>query len=1848
LCQNATVGLLVRNRYRIVERLGAGGMGTVWAVEDALSGARVALKALWPEADGGPMVASLRAEFGLLAALRDPLLCRVHDFGRLPRGLELPGAPAGASSREGLFYTRELVAGDDLADAAAGAGRSLVAVCRWMASAARGLDALHRAGLRHGDFKPKNAIAVAGGAGLVRLIDFGLASGETDSRAAGTLAYMAPEVLERRPVDRRADLYALGISLYQLLSGALPSGARTGSEIVAWHLAGPRPSLAATRTGAPPALVELVARLIARDPEDRLPSAAEAAAALSAAGDAARDDEADAEAGTARDDKPDEPGVAMASGSARSRAGASAAGASAAGASAAGGGAGAAGRPGDGELVGGEAGGGPVFPPVGAACVAALERAFERRCEGRGGPAMVELEGAPGSGKSTILTELAWRAQLGGAEVVRGEARSGGHALGALGAALAQIEALRGGDAAGLAARLAARLAGEGGPGHVAHGVAGALAEAARAWPVLILLDDFDFADEGSRALAPAVALALPDEARVLLVAARSSGGAAPGDWPPAGEPERLSVPPLGPAEVEEIVRRAAGRCDERLAAWLSRQTGGNLLHLVHAVRALAARGFPAAEALAGLDLPPRLEEWERAQLVAAGRDPAAACEALAVLADPAEPALVAAVAGDRLARESAAAAALARAAERGLVRADPRGRFRMARPATAQALVGALDPARRAELHRRAAAALASAAPAPEPAALLRHRVRAGDAPAVRGTALPVLGQLRRAGDHAGALALGAAALDLVTRAAAAAGRPSGDGVRGVGSQAGVQVRQAGVVLVGAPPRGSDARVDGAATALRLEVGELAQLCGDLARADQALGPLVEGDAAPAAVRQRAQLALARACDGAGEPERAERLFRAAIAGPADAEPAASAARDLAAHYIRHGRAADALAVAEAALAAPGDTPARARIRGHLLAARAFARGTLGSAGPAAAELEQVAADAAQAGDPGLVAAALHFAARLAFSAGDYRRARAHYRAALAAAESVGELPRAATLRMNLAAMEHSSGEFAAALAHYASALSLFRAAGLATNAVLARRNLGHLLLELGEVEQARAELGAAAIAAGRLGLVVHEIGIEALLGIADWRSGHPGGGRRRLERARARFAELGDARRESETLLDLADLELDAAEGEADPAAHLEQAAAHLAAAARIPATREDTARRARSLALSADCAARQGDAAAARAHLEALRAPLAELEAQGGRQLEWDLRRIAARAAERIGDAAGAAEHHGRASSLLDEMAARLSESRRLSFWHDPRRRRLRRAAPLAPSLGPVADPLRSTVTAPSSEQMVDKLFRLLAIYRRLSTELDLDRLLELAMETAIELSGCDRGFLVLADPSGALRTAVSRNLAPAELATLAPAGPAPPPLGPAAASPETDGQAPYSRSIAERVFATGEVVVTSDARMDPRFARAESVHALHVGRVVCAPIHARGRVAGVLYLESRAGVGPIGADDLRLLMAFGDQAAVVLDSARLMAENARRSEELERARGEIEALLAERTALLEQRTEELASARRDLESVHRRFLGGRGAFGIVGRSPAMERVFEMIDRAAAADVPVLVIGESGTGKELVARALHQYGPRGAHPMVSVNCGALPEPLLESELFGHVRGAFTGADRPRRGLFEAADRGTLFLDEVGDTPPRMQAGLLRALQEGVIRPVGGTRDVRVDVRVVAAAQRPLEELVAGGRMREDLFYRLHVVAIPIPPLRERREDIPLLVEHVLAGIAERGGGARRALTRRALRALCEQPWPGNVRQLEHALTQACVMAEGEAIDLPELTHLLGGASGQPARGRAVEDRRSRERKRILDALERSGWNRSRAAEELGMPRRTFYRRLAEYDIQ
>ncbi|MGH7719016.1 MAG: sigma-54 interaction domain-containing protein, partial [Gemmatimonadaceae bacterium] len=308
------------------------------------------------------------------------------------------------------------------------------------------------------------------------------------------------------------------------------------------------------------------------------------------------------------------------------------------------------------------------------------------------------------------------------------------------------------------------------------------------------------------------------------------------------------------------------------------------------------------------------------------------------------------------------------------------------------------------------------------------------------------------------------------------------------------------------------------------------------------------------------------------------------------------------------------------------------------------------------------------------------------------------------------------------------------------------------------------------------------------------------------------------------------------------------------------------------------------------------------------------------------------------------------------------------------------------------------------------------------------------------------------------------------------------------------------------------------------------------------------------------------------------------------------------------------------------------------------------GMVGRAPPMRAVFDAIRTVAPTSATVLITGETGTGKELVARAIHELSPRRAGPFVPVNCASLAEGVLESELFGHVRGAFTGALRDRDGLFQAAGGGTIFLDEMGDVSPAVQQRLLRVLQERDVTPVGSSRAVHVDVRVVAAASGDLRERIAAGRLREDLYYRLKVFRIELPPLRERRTDIPLLVDAALERLGRAPAPARQACSPLAMRMLQGYAWPGNVRELLAVLESASITAGGQRIEAQHLPPEVRDSVPVAAAGReryAAQHSDNDERAQILAALEKADGVRARAADLLGMGRTTLWRKLKKYGV-
>ncbi|HVZ87589.1 MAG TPA: sigma 54-interacting transcriptional regulator, partial [Polyangia bacterium] len=517
------------------------------------------------------------------------------------------------------------------------------------------------------------------------------------------------------------------------------------------------------------------------------------------------------------------------------------------------------------------------------------------------------------------------------------------------------------------------------------------------------------------------------------------------------------------------------------------------------------------------------------------------------------------------------------------------------------------------------------------------------------------------------------------------------------------------------------------------------------------------------------------------------------------------------------------------------------------------------------------------------------------------------------------------------------------------------------------------------------------------------------------------------------------------------------------------------------------------------------------------------------------------------------------------------------------------------------------------------------RLLRINKRLNSELRLPRLLEMILDTVIELTDAERGFLLLEDDSGELAIKVARNIDQRSL--------------------ETEELA-LSRSIARQAAAGGQPVVTIDAAGDDRFREALSVSDLHLRSVLAVPLAIKGRVAGTIYVDHRLRKGAFDQDDVRLVLDFAEQAAIAVENARLLNELRRRERQVEALNRRLESELA-------ARREEISGIKVELRE-NREALAVRYDYrNIVGRTPRMLELFRLIDRITDTALPVVIQGESGTGKELVARALHANGPRRDRPFVGENCAAIPETLLESTLFGYVRGAFTGADHDTRGLFEIADGGTLFLDEVGEMSPGMQGKLLRVLQEGEIRRVGSERTRKVDVRIVAATNRDLGRMAEEGKFRRDLFFRLNVAPIGLPPLRDRRDDIPLMVEHFLSKLAKRNGrAAPKPIEPAVLSRLLAYRWPGNVRELENEVTRAEALS-GDRITAADLSPRVGAPdeAGGPAADPDDLTLKPRveglERSLVREALGRAGNNQTRAAELLGLSRFGLQKKLKRYNF-
>ncbi len=487
----------------------------------------------------------------------------------------------------------------------------------------------------------------------------------------------------------------------------------------------------------------------------------------------------------------------------------------------------------------------------------------------------------------------------------------------------------------------------------------------------------------------------------------------------------------------------------------------------------------------------------------------------------------------------------------------------------------------------------------------------------------------------------------------------------------------------------------------------------------------------------------------------------------------------------------------------------------------------------------------------------------------------------------------------------------------------------------------------------------------------------------------------------------------------------------------------------------------------------------------------------------------------------------------------------------------------------------------------EQQRDNFTVLYEIAQRINSILDEGELLEQVLETAMAHLDAERGYIVMVNPSDqrGFSVVVSKNFS----------------------TPKDADESAASSSVMNKVFTTGEPVLAFDALNDERFEASRSIVAQQILSVICVPLRLQDQTLGAIYLDSTKSRGKFNNETLKFLAVFGNLAAVAIENAhrydRLKTENVRLQNEVKS------------TNLFP---------------------------GIIGKSKPWTAALDLVQRVVDTDVSVLITGESGTGKELIARAIHSQGKRRDMSFMAINCSAIPEQLLESELFGYRKGAFTGANADKKGLVEYADGGTLFLDEVGDLPPALQAKFLRVLQEREIRRLGDHESKKVNVRLISATNRNLQEEIKGGRFREDLFFRLNIVEIHLPPLRDRPDDIPVLANHFMKSACETHGRNVRKIASGAMSKLLKHPWYGNVRELQNVVERAVVLSRGDEVSEEDLKLEQYSEDGLVQSGLTLEEF---ERKLVEKTLGETGGNRTRTAEKLGVSLRWLQYRLKEW---
>ncbi len=861
-------------------------------------------------------------------------------------------------------------------------------------------------------------------------------------------------------------------------------------------------------------------------------------------------------------------------------------------------------------------------------------------------------------------------------------------------------------------------------------------------------------------------------------------------------------------------------------------------------------------------------------------------------------------------------------------------------------------------------------------------------------------------------------------------------------------------------------------------------------------------------------------------------------------------------------------------------------------------------------------------------------------FRTGRIDEARERLERAIADAAAHEDAAREAALRINLANLERRGVGLEHAREHFERALELYERSGNLVGLAQARAQFGGALRESGELLLAQPLLESALALRERLGERSGATAVRGMLGLLLADRGHVRAATSELERTASALREEGRSR--AAVLLEARAVECrarcgDFAKLDAGATSEIERAAEGdpriLLSRARALAFRgeldgaNELSRRAEALAtrLGLEPIAREARYVAAR-----LRSSRTHAAPDVGAALDLVAEdELIARALERVPldapelrERAADLRRRGRddrAARVLLAVAARVEDdtsgdaraadeafaacARGLSPLEQSHLRRALLGVPDAWPEDLIAHERRRS--APEDDEM--EVIGLLDINRRLLAQEDLRTLLGTVVEQSLAVSGAQRGFLIL-EEEGELKVDTALDSRRGDLD-----------------APDVE----VSGSVLREALGAMQPVRVSNAVDDPQLGAAPSVIHLELRSILCVPFEVQPGLRGVIYVDHRLREAAFDARVERMLTLLANQAALAILQVRRLEEIRRLNRELGRQVARKESDL--KTAAAALRRASLAAP------------GG----GLVGDSPPMREVRRLLERAAPANLPVLITGPSGSGKELAARALHELSGRRDGPFVSENCAALPASLIEAELFGARRGAYTGADRDREGLFERAHGGTLFLDEIGELPLDLQAKLLRALETGEVRRLGDDKVRKVDVRLLAATNRELAQEVNDKRFRADLYYRLNGLSVVLPALSERIEDIPALVDHCLRLNAEPGKPPRR-IAPAVLARLCRRAWPGNVRELFNEVARLLVMSEGDVSD-PELVRApqTSAVSAAPTPGGAVKPFEQLEKEAILHALDVAGGDKRKAAELLGISRAKVYQRLKDWGL-